>query len=741
MISTNNYIIADKNPNPVVKLCGETSKLLYQNKASEIAFGKNFNPIQNIQFNNGLLNLENNSEFEVNHNENNFLVKVSIDKIDRFIYLFITDITQLKKQFQQAQESIRKQQKVTNQILDSLPINIFLKDENKKFLFVNKQTASSLNLEIEEFIGKTDLDVHPENIANKLQDDDDQVWQSNELIIKEEEITRGSERFHLLSGKKIIEDEINNTKMLLGFSLDITEKKIQEDKLKYQQEFIQAVIDGSPNLIFVKDYEGNFLMINEAVADLFGSSKETVINQNNAAVHDHPEEVEAYSKIDRQVISEMKTIDLEEPFSLPNGETKWFYTIKKPLVRPDGTVHALAISIDITDRKKFEEELKVAKENAEEASLAKTNFLSNMSHEIRTPLNAILGMTSLLEKSIPGKKEKSYLSAVKKSGENLLNIINEILDFAKIDAGKMTIDKSPIDVNEIINNVLISMRPKAEEKDLLITSKTDVKIKNHLIGDPLRLTQILMNLLSNSLKFTEKGSVMVSSNLINDEPNKQTIRFMIKDSGIGIAEEMQQKVFESFTQEDSSITRRFGGSGLGLPICKSLVELQGGEIWLQSKKGKGTTFYFDLSFEVGKSQESKSKTIQKDFTPLLENKKILIAEDNLINQFLIKSILEQWKVNFEIANNGKEVIEKLKSNNFDAVLMDIQMPVMDGTEATHIIRTTFEESKRNIPILALTANALNGNKEHYLNVGMNDYIAKPFDTNDLGTKITNIITK
>tara|TARA_B100000809_G_scaffold158023_1_gene155325 strand:+ start:14166 stop:16016 length:1851 start_codon:yes stop_codon:yes gene_type:complete len=381
-------------------------------------------------------------------------------------------------------------------------------------------------------------------------------------------------------------------------------------------------------------------------------------------------------------------------------------------------------------------ELTNAKNKAELSSIAKEQFLANMSHEIRTPLNGIGGMAKLLEKTSLTKEQQEYNQAIRKSSDNLLVIINDILDFSKIEAGKLTIEKIGFNLKESISRVINTMSYKAEEKGINLALEIDANISEILIGDPTRINQIIINLLNNAIKFTSKGCVILKCNLVEKTSTKNKIKFEVIDTGIGIDSRKISKIFGSFSQEDESTTRKFGGTGLGLAISKQLVELFNGELKVISEKGKGAIFYFTVEYPIGSLKD----WLKEDATVMnwesLEHKKVLLVEDNKINQFLATTILTNWKMKVEVAENGLIAIEKLKDKKFDVVLMDMQMPIMGGIEATVIIR---EELKLSIPIIALTARAIKGIDKECMDAGMNDYISKPFNQSELFNKILNLI--
>lgn len=392
---------------------------------------------------------------------------------------------------------------------------------------------------------------------------------------------------------------------------------------------------------------------------------------------------------------------------------------------------------DVTQRKRMLSDLRTSKIAAETANESKSRFLANMSHEIRTPLNAIIGMSKLLSDSPMNMEQESYNDAILKSSENLLVIINEILDFSKIEAGKLSLEKVGFNIVEVFKNNLTTMQFKAEEKSLRLTSFFDEAIPEVLIGDPVRVSQILMNLLSNSLKFTTNGFVHVDCRLFAANHNHQCVlRLNVEDSGIGIDEDKIDSVFENFNQENSSTTRVYGGTGLGLSIVKQLVALMDGEIEVYSRKGRGTNFTVTIPFEVGDTSDLKVKTTRMIDPKVLRDKHVLLVDDHSINRFLVVSLFKNWNIPITEAIHGKDAIEKLEKQHFDLILMDKQMPIMDGLEATRHIR---QEMELDIPIIALSANAMKDVVQRCLDVGMDDFLPKPFEPSELLYKMVKLM--
>ena len=379
-------------------------------------------------------------------------------------------------------------------------------------------------------------------------------------------------------------------------------------------------------------------------------------------------------------------------------------------------------------------ELQLAKEKAEKASLAKAQFLSTITHELRTPLYAVTGLTHLLMEEEPLEHQKEHLNSLKFSGEYLLSLINNILDLNKLEANKVEIEKTSFSLKKRINDVLIALNKSADDRKNKLHLEYDDTIPDKLIGDPIKLSQVLINLIGNSVKFTQHGDVFVRVNKISENEGKVSLHFEIEDNGVGISKKKQKSIFETFSQASLQINRKFGGTGLGLSIVKSLLELMGSKIQLESQIGKGSKFWFNLNLEISEElnqESSEKKVISPIEYAALENKRVLIVEDNKINQMITKKILEKNKMNCMVADNGIDAIEIVKQNTFDVILMDIHMPGISGIEATQRIR----EYDNDLPIIALTAVTIDENLDEFYRAGFNEIIPKPFKTEEFFEKI------
>jgi len=510
----------------------------------------------------------------------------------------------------------------------------------------------------------------------------------------------------------------------------------EKNQSKYARNLIEATLDP----LITIDINGKITDVNEAMIKATDMAREKLIGTNLVTYFIEPEKaLVVYKEIFKkgQVMNSPLTIMDGVPTDvLLNGSV---YKDEKGKV-----LGAVIVARDITALKKVEKELIEAKSKAEvatgiaeDAAKAKQQFLSNMSHEIRTPMNAIIGFTKVTLKTDLTDKQKEYLTAIKESGDTLIVLINDILDLAKVDAGKMTFEKIPFKMASSISAMLHLFETKIQESNLTLIKEYDDKIPEILVGDPVRLHQIILNLVSNAVKFTAKGKIIVTVHLLKEDKETVIIEFSVKDTGIGIEENKIAHIFENFQQASNGTSRLYGGTGLGLAIVKQLVESQGGSISVKSKVDEGSTFGFTLSFLKSK-EKAKAYSEVVELGAELKNKKVLIVEDIALNQLLMKTLLGDLGFEYDSAADGKQAIEKLKTNTYDIILMDLQMPVMNGFEATEYIRNTINSK---IPIIALTADVTTVDITKCKAVGMNDYISKPVNEKLLYEKLIALLDK
>ncbi len=551
----------------------------------------------------------------------------------------------------------------------------------------------------------------------------------------------------VLFNGSVYKDDLNNVLGVVIVARDVTAQNLLS---KYSLSLIEA----SRDPLFTISPNGKITDLNEASARVTGVPREKMIGSDFFDYFTEPDKArQAYQQVF------VKGFIVDFPLTITDGEL--IDVLCNGSVYKDERGNVLGVVIvarDITDQKRIATELneaivfaelavgiaEEAKIKAESARLvaeiavkAKQQFLSNMSHEIRTPMNAIIGFTKVLLKTDTSTKQKEYLQAIKMSGDALIVLINDILDLAKVDAGKMIFEQTPFKMSVSIAAMLHLFEPKIREKNLDLVKEYDAHIPEVLVGDPVRLHQIILNLVSNAVKFTNKGKITVSVRLLNEDDSKATIEFAVKDTGIGIPQNKIEQIFENFQQASSDTSRLYGGTGLGLAIVRQLIEAQEGSISVTSKIDVGSTFSFRLDFLKTKANaETEDALLELD--PDIKNINVLIVEDIALNQLLMKTLLDEFGFQCEIADNGLIAIEKLRVNTYDIILMDLQMPEMNGFEATEYIRHTM---KSHIPIIALTADVTTADLDKCKSVGMNDYIAKPVDEKVLYSKIVGYVSK
>ncbi len=523
---------------------------------------------------------------------------------------------------------------------------------------------------------------------------------------------------------------------------DITQKIKAESAIKISEEKFSKAFNTRAVMMAITTFnEGRYIDVNETFLQTTGLKREKVIGHSSkkVGIYQNP-------NIRGQLIDQISTSGRlsEQELQIKNTKGEILTCLfSAEEINIQGVKCLLIVMSDITQRKRVEEELIQAKTLAEEASKAKEQFLSTMSHEIRTPMNAVIGMTNLLLQESPKQDQLQNLGALKFSAESLLALLNDILDFSKIEAGKIQLVKEVIDLKLIADGLRNSYNLIAKNKGIILVSEIDDRIPNNLIGDPVRINQVLTNLIGNALKFTEKGKISLSIKLEKDQKDSSTIQFAISDTGIGIESDKQGIIFKEFTQANADTTRKYGGTGLGLAISQRIVRVLGGVIKVNSRQGEGSTFFFSLQFPKANISitDSKVSTRAEAIIDFTKKHRVLIVEDNEINKIIAEKFLTKWGIEVEHAENGQIAVEMHQNGNFDLILMDLEMPVMSGYEATIAIRKMSDIKKNSIPIIALTASAMMDIQNRIYSLGMNDFILKPFIPNELRNKLVQHLEK
>lgn len=643
-------------------------------------------------------------------------------------------------------------------LANSLPLSVLIKSCDGRRMFANEAYLRWRNLRWEDVAGKLDSDLFDEEIARRYSDDDRHVIQSGQAqhAVEQAPISDGS-----LGWIERVKSPIyDSSGKLLGIQVlfwDVTARIQAEQKSRFEQSLLHTLLKNIPDSIYFKDLQSRFIRVSQAMAEKFGyQNVDEIIAKTDADIFT-PEHAEQARKDELEIIeTHVPLVDRVERETWPDHEDTWCMTTKMPLVDEEGKpIGTFGISRDITALKRSEAALQEAVRMADAANRAKSEFLANMSHEIRTPMNALVGMADLLAQTDLNEVQSEYVDTIRRSSDSLLRLLNDILDFSKIEARKLELESVPFSLVYEIQAAISTLRYQGAKKNLQLRLEYEDELPQHFIGDPGRIRQILINLIGNAVKFTDRGGVTVKvqgqsgrPDMVNDEIGSDraanivdgenaidtgttTLRVSIVDTGIGISPEQQATVLAPFTQADASMTRRFGGTGLGLSISRQLVELMGGTLQLTSEVGSGTTFFFDLGLMVAndvdleRNDDDLEEDLGGDDYVATNPLRVLVAEDGVTNQHVIAGLLRSLGHECSIASDGRETLSKWRNEQFDVVLMDMHMPVMDGLEATEAIRQQEMGTDQHIPIIALTAAAMAEDARLCRDAGMDDYLTKP----------------
>ncbi|MDR1110330.1 MAG: PAS domain-containing protein [Deltaproteobacteria bacterium] len=553
-------------------------------------------------------------------------------------------------------------------------------------------------------------------------------------------------------GRVVEFDKDGKAKRLMGVMLDVTRQKNTERTLEEKNDQLELIFKAARIGAWDWDIIRGTIKFNDVYLDMLGYTPEEI----NGTIEEwesfvHPDELESTNAaLDRAISGEDDMYAKEIRMRHKDGHYVWTYDFGRVVTRDESGVAQRMIGghFDFDDKKKLElefflmqqheRELKLARDLAEESTRAKSEFLANMSHEIRTPMNAIIGLTHLVLETELTAQQTDYIGRTQVAAENLLRIINDILDFSKIEAGKLEMEETEFHLGDVLNSMVDILSVKAQEKGLEFSLDLGRMVPCVLLGDPIRLGQILSNLVSNSIKFTSEGQVRVTVGVDERTDSEARLHFEVTDTGIGMTPEQRAGLFTPFTQADTSTTRKYGGTGLGLTISKRLVEMMGGQIWCLSEIGRGSTFGFTARFKLsqqdaGQARAPRKRAAGKEMLSPIAGARILLTEDNEVNQLVASRILNNAGFRVDIAKNGLEAVQMVQDQKYDLVLMDIQMPEMDGLTAARTIRALPGQDV--LPIVAMTAHAMSGDRELSLAAGMNDHVSKPINISELFTAL------
>jgi PAS domain S-box-containing protein len=625
-----------------------------------------------------------------------------------------------------AEQALGKSEEIFRAIFENVPALINAFDENGKCTLWNATCEKTFGWTIDEINEAEDpLALFYPDAKIRAQVRENSRSDSTSTFTKWHPCTKNGD---LLTTRRIDFKISDGTVIHLG--IDETLLETQTTELRK----LSRAVEQSHNTIVITDLDGNIEFVNPAFSRSTGYSREEALGQNPRILKSGTLEEAVYQEL-WQALSNGRVWQGELYNKRKDGSCYWEFATISPVKDDNGkTTHYVAVKEDITKRKQAEQQLIEAQQRAEAANRAKSDFLANMSHEIRTPMNAIIGMSHLVLRTDLSPKQRQYINVIDTSANSLLRIINDILDFSKIEAGMLNIETIPFSLNAVLENLNDLTGLAARKKGLNLQVSSQIELPHCLEGDPLRLGQILLNLTDNAIKFTPTGDIIVSVEQLDTphNPDKQiALKFSVKDSGIGMTREQVNQLFQSFSQADSSTTRKYGGTGLGLSISRQLVKMMGGKISVESEYGRGSTFTFILEFNSTDMECTANSSLQTDNTAQasLRGARVLVVDDNPMNQQIIRELLEPRQLSVTLAKDGQEAVETVNAQIFDVVFMDIQMPVMDGYRAARIIRDNPRFYK--LPIIAMTANALAEDRQKCVDAGMSDYITKPIEPDTL----------
>ncbi len=587
-------------------------------------------------------------------------------------------------------DEVRQAMALFQSLADTLPVCLLVKDLQGRRVFANRAYLEFQGLDIQSVLGKTDFDLFSEEAARAFQEDDQRVLRTGEVLrgVEEHAPQGGTTRF-VERIKAPVRDASGTIAGLQVMFWDVTSSVAAEKALDRERELLDALMRNIPDAVYFKDRDSRFIRISQAQADTFGlDSPEEAIGKTDADMFSGEHAQQALEDERRIMETGVPLVAQLEKETWDDREDSWVSTTKMPWTDKSGNIcGTFGISRDVTKLKQMQDELSKAKDAAEDANRAKSEFLANMSHEIRTPMNGVIGMTELLLNTNLTPEQREYQKLVQSSAEALLALLNDILDFSKIEAGKLELDHAPMKLRDTLGLTLHTLAARAAEKGVELAVHILPEVPDHLIGDAGRLRQVVVNLVGNAIKFTSEGEIVVEVTPKKTTDSQATLHVAVRDTGIGITPEQQTKIFDSFTQADTSTTRQYGGTGLGLAIASQLVQLMGGHISVESEPGKGSTFHFAVTFEraIEVSDERKARLATLHRLP------VLVVDDNSTNRLICQELLDSWGMKPTTVAGGEEALQELQrataaGKSYRLALVDVMMPGMDGFELVRRLR-------------------------------------------------------
>ncbi|KAA5544762.1 response regulator [Adhaeribacter rhizoryzae] len=647
----------------------------------------------------------------------------------------ISDRISTQKALQESEERYRM-------LIETMNEGVVHVDNEQNILFANQRFCELMGYAKEEVVGSSIYIFTPDEQNKKIIDEKNTLRKQNISDQYEIQFARkDGQIIHFLVGVNPLLNPDGQVIGSLGTFTDITQRKKIEEALSSREKLLSTLFENAQSFICTHRLDGSILSINKAGANILGVFPTDLLGRSLAEFMEG-QQVKQFNTY-LQHIQENKHASGLFPFYNRQNNSRHYLLFRNVLYQEtDKEEYIIVTAQDITDRIHFEKELTKAKLVAEKSVKVKELFLANMSHEIRTPMNGIIGLTGVLLKMVHDEEQKSFLQAIQASADKLLVIINDILDFSKIDAGKIDFEETDFNPKELLRESVQLFEASAQQKNNKINVNILANVPANVKGDPGKLTQVINNLLSNAVKFTEGGQINLSAELYEENEHTTWLQFTVQDSGIGIPEDKLISIFESFTQASNDTSRKYGGTGLGLTISKQFVELQGGSIEVQSNLGQGSTFRFKLPFKKTEARTAQPPQTKPEAPAYLSAElgalRLLLAEDNEINQILVKKVVGDWGFALDVAENGLQALELFNQNAYDLILMDMQMPEMDGFEAIDYIRKS-KTAACKVPIIALTAHASQNEIQKCLQAGADAYVLKPFKSDNLLQEIAALL--
>lgn len=620
-------------------------------------------------------------------------------------------------------------------IIETTQDGFWVVDDRGRFSDVNNAYCNLSGYTREEILSMSINDI---DVFETIQDTKDRIKRI---------IEKGYEQFvsrHKKKDGSIFDVEISvsclceNPVRFVGFCRDITERKSHEQSITHMNRLFSYIIEHNRSAVAVHDKDLNYMYVSRKYLETYKVKEKDIIGKHHYEVF--PDLPQKWRDVHQRSLKGEIIKGERDPYFRADGSVTWTRWECRPWYKVDESIGGIIVYTEVINEQiEKEQEIIKAKEEAEAANRAKTQFLANMSHEIRTPLNGILGMLQLLEMTELTHDQKDYIKISMQSSNSLIRVINDILDYSKLEAGKLSLEKFEFCLSTLLEDIKMLFKLALDERKLKFNINLATDLPSVLIGDPFRLRQVLSNLIGNAIKFTTQGEIAVTITKLSEDKDKSIyLEFQIKDTGIGIPSDKISEIFSSFTQVDSSNTRKYGGTGLGLAICKGLINQMDGDIWVTSEEGIGSIFYFTI--KLGVSSHDKVQKIEDakgDSQNKVQNTiRLLVAEDDSTSRKLIANICHYKGWEIIQADDGMQTIELFKKQKYDAIIMDIQMPEVDGYKATAIIRHLESVSGRHTPIIAMTAYALPGDREKCLESGMDDYLSKPINIEEFYNKVS-----